>query len=111
MMGQGMPQGMPNQQAAQMQKPNENSGGGVVQNVDEMIGALGEALSANPEAKQLADRMARVREEYRRIMEEAMSMQGGKVGMMNKANAGQPSQTQAMPERGMGTPQSPAGAY
>lgn len=77
-------------------------GGDIVTMIDDGISQIGQALSQQPGAEQLAQRLAAVQKEYRSIMEEAMSMMGGQGG-------GQ--QSQAVPERGQGTPQSPSGAY
>jgi len=85
-------------------------GPGVVSNTDEMLGGIAEALGQIPGGETLMQRMAKIREEYRRIMEEAMKMGGG-ANMKQQASAGQPMERSAIPDRSMGTPQSPAGVY
>jgi hypothetical protein len=102
-----MPNMMPNQPGqSQPSAQGQDQGGGVVQNVDEMLGAISEAIGSNPEAQGLSQRLMKVREEYRRIIEEAMKMGGNKAPSMP-----QPAERSVMPDRSQGMPQSPAGVY
>jgi hypothetical protein len=106
MMGQ-----MPTQNA--QGQGSQQGGPGVVSNTDEMLGGIAEALGQIPGGESLMQRMAKIREEYRRIMEEAMKMGGGGGGanMKQQASAGGMAERSAIPDRSMGTPQSPAGVY
>ena len=85
-----------------MQDQGQGGGGGdMISMIDDGISQIGQALSQQPGAEKLAQRLAAVQKEYRSIMEEAMSMMGGSQG----------GGSQAVPDRSQGMPQSPAGAY
>ena len=98
---------VPGQPADQAQE----GGGNAIQDTDQMIGAIGKGLMSVPGGgEQFSARMAKVQAEYRKIIEDVIAAQGG--GQAQGQQMPQPApKASPVPERGMGTPMSPAGPY
>ena len=98
---------VPGQPADQAQE----GGGNAIQDTDQMIGAIGKGLMSVPGGgEQFSARMAKVQAEYRKIIEDVIAAQGGGQAQGQQMPQGAP-KASPVPERGMGTPMSPAGPY
>ena len=104
MMGKMPVPGQQEEQAAQ-------GGGNAIQDTDQMLGAIGKGLISIPGGgEQFSQRMAKVQAEYRKIIEDVMAAQGGGQAQGQQMPQAAP-KASPVPDRGMGTPMSPAGPY
>lgn len=89
----------------------EGSGGGVIGDTDEMLGAISQSLQQLPGGKELAGAMDELRQRFRQIIEAAQqAAQGGGAPQGQKPpQAQQPQGTQM--DKSQGEPYSPAGKY
>lgn len=106
-----MPQMNQQQQPQQAQPGQPQQGGSPVEAIDQMLGMMTDALSKDPAAEMLANRMAKLREEYRSIVTQAAKMAEGGGGAGQRQGAPTIPRSNPVMDRSQGMPASPAGAY
>jgi hypothetical protein len=101
---------MPSQSMQSEQGAQQAEGGSsVLDNVDQLLGAISKGFMSKPELGDIAKRMSVLREQYRQLIQQAQKIAGGQGGGMPQG----PQQMAPSPvlDQSRGTPQSPAGNY